>query len=202
MYNSSLPDPARQKNLAGMQHRTMNWEQWRVAWEYLILLWWKFADLERTHRHGGHRAHATHACYGHRADTSLPPRTEAIAGMSGMRPMTAMPMSSFEVSELATKGVWELLPCHAPLLPVHGAVLHTGRVLLFAGSGNDELYTTGLRSAVWDYNNGEWTAPFTPVDFFCAGQSFLPDGRLLVAGGTKEYDINGHGFIGLSAHML
>jgi hypothetical protein len=78
-------------------------------------------------------------------------------------------------------------------------VLHTGKVLLFAGSGNDELYTTGLRSAVWDYMNGEWMSPFTPVDFFCSGQSFLADGRVIVAGGTKEYDINGHGFIGLDS---
>ncbi len=122
-------------------------------------------------------------------------------------PMPAMPMPtmpemgnpSVDITQLATKGVWELLPCHAPLLPVHGAVLHTGKVLLFAGSGNDELYTTGLRSTVWDYMNGEWMSPFTPVDFFCSGQSFLADGRVLVAGGTKEYDINGHGFIGLDS---
>ena len=25
------------------------------------------------------------------------------------------------------------------------------------------------------------------MDFFCAGQSFLPDGKLLVASGTKDY---------------
>jgi len=120
-------------------------------------------------------------------------------GLAGMAGMPGMPASAIDVSQLASKGIWELLPCHAPLLPVHGAVLHTGKVLLFAGSGNDELYTTGLRSAVWDYSNGEWVSPFTPVDFFCAGQSFLADGRLLVAGGTKEYDINGHGFIGLES---
>ena len=109
---------------------------------------------------------------------------------------------STDILEAATKGMWELLPCPAPLLAIHGAVLHTGKVLLFAGSGNDELYTTGLRSAVWDYENGEFVSPFTPVDFFCAGQAFLPDGRLLVAGGTKEYDINGHGFIGLETSYL
>jgi plastocyanin len=136
----------------------------------------------------------------HHEDSPLPPEPphnpDGMTGMSGMPGMTA---STIDVSQLASKGIWELLPCHAPLLPVHGAVLHTGKILLFAGSGNDELYTTGLRSAVWDYINGEWVSPFTPVDFFCAGQSFLPDGRLLVAGGTKEYDINGHGFIGLES---
>jgi len=132
------------------------------------------------------------------------------APMGGMPGMPGMPMPagptmpgmgtpSVDITQLASKGVWELLPCHAPLLPVHGAVLHTGKVLLFAGSGNDELYTTGLRSAVWDYRNGDWVSPFTPVDFFCSGQSFLADGRVIVAGGTKEYDVNGHGFIGLDS---
>ena len=109
---------------------------------------------------------------------------------------------SADILEAATKGLWELLPCPAPLLAIHGAVLHTGKVLLFAGSGNDELFTTGLRSAVWDYENGEFISPFTPVDFFCAGQAFLPDGRLLVAGGTKEYDNDGHPFIGLETSYL
>lgn len=122
-------------------------------------------------------------------------------GMPGMPmpPMPGMGTPSADVTQLPLKGVWELLPCHAPLLPVHGVVLHTGKVLLFAGSGNDELYTTGLRSAVWNYTNGEWISPFTPVDFFCSGQSFLADGRVIVAGGTKEYDVNGHGFIGLDS---
>jgi FtsP/CotA-like multicopper oxidase with cupredoxin domain len=134
-------------------------------------------------------------CDLHRKEQPLPGGDHGqISGMPGMGDHPTI-----DVSELAVKGVWELLPCHAPLLPVHGAVLHTGKVLLFAGSGNDELYTTGLRSAVWNPNSGEWISPFTPVDFFCAGQTFLSDGRLLIAGGTKEYDINGHGFIGLDS---
>ena len=131
---------------------------------------------------------------------------DGMPGMS-MPAMPAMPGQAMpgmgtlavDATQLATKGVWELLPCHAPLLPVHGAVLHTGKILLFAGSGNDELYSTGLRSAVWDYVKGEWVSPFTPVDFFCSGQTFVADGRVIVAGGTKEYDVNGHGFIGLDS---
>ena len=123
-----------------------------------------------------------------------------MGSMGGMDGMGAMP--SGDILEAATKGLWELLPCPAPILAIHGAVLHTGKVLLFAGSGNDELFTTGLRSAVWDYENGEFISPFTPVDFFCAGQAFLPDGRLLVAGGTKEYDKDGRPFIGLETSYL
>ena len=67
------------------------------------------------------------------------PNPISVAGC-GMPTMPGMGTPSVDITELATKGVWELLPCHAPLLPVHGAVLHTGKVLLFAGSGNDELH--------------------------------------------------------------
>jgi FtsP/CotA-like multicopper oxidase with cupredoxin domain len=108
--------------------------------------------------------------------------------MSGMGGMTASPL---DLSEAATRGVWELLPCDSQVLAVHAALMHTGRILFFAGSGNDELYTTGLRSIVWDYEHGAFHRPFTPTDFFCAGQSFLPDGRLFVAGGTKDYGFTG-----------
>jgi FtsP/CotA-like multicopper oxidase with cupredoxin domain/sugar lactone lactonase YvrE len=113
-------------------------------------------------------------------------------------PMTVPAAPAVEPLEAAQKGYWELLPCEAPVLAVHAALLHTGKVLFFAGSGNDELYTTGLRSAVYDYANGTFTSPPTPTDVFCAGQTFLPDGRLLVAGGTERYDP----FVGLTTALL
>jgi FtsP/CotA-like multicopper oxidase with cupredoxin domain len=105
-------------------------------------------------------------------------------------PATGYPTAD-DLAHAATRGVWELLPCDSQVLAVHAALLRSGKVLFFAGSGNDELYTKGLRSIVWDYENGTFHAPFTPMDFFCAGQAFLPDGRLLVAGGTKDYAFTG-----------
>ena len=115
-------------------------------------------------------------------------RQGRMALMSGMGGLTAAPI---DIGEAATRGVWELLPCDSQVLAVHAALLHTGKILFFAGSGNDEQYTTGLRSVVWDYEDGAFRQPVTPADFFCAGQSFLPDGRLLVAGGTKDYGFTG-----------
>jgi FtsP/CotA-like multicopper oxidase with cupredoxin domain len=97
----------------------------------------------------------------------------------------------YDVTDAHNLGWWELLPCEAPVLAVHAVLMHTGKVLMFAGSGNDELYTTGLRGAVYDYVNGVFTMPPTPIDLFCAGQSVLPDGRVLVAGGTKDYAFTG-----------
>jgi FtsP/CotA-like multicopper oxidase with cupredoxin domain/sugar lactone lactonase YvrE len=106
-------------------------------------------------------------------------------------PMSVPAQTALDPVEAPKKGWWELLPCEAPVLAVHAALLHTGKVLLFAGSGNDEQYTTGLRSAVYDYQNGTFSMPDTPIDLFCAGQTFLPDGRLMVAGGTKDYAFTG-----------
>jgi FtsP/CotA-like multicopper oxidase with cupredoxin domain len=109
---------------------------------------------------------------------------------SGDMPMP-MPMGGgFDMHEAASKGVWELLPCNSQVLAVHAALLRTGNVLFFAGSGNDpdKLAAHDMRSVVWDYERGAFYRPTTPIDVFCSGHAFLPDGKLLVAGGTEQYD--------------
>jgi hypothetical protein len=134
---------------------------------------------------------------------------------------------TLDMDTAATKGVWRLLPYFSEVLPVHAALLHTGKVLFFAASGNNafrffsnlfgseanKIYT----SVVWDptknvLDNGTFDHPPTlrrangaVIDFFCCGHTFLADGRILVAGGTEDYDkviVNnqmqdaGHGFKG------
>ncbi len=117
--------------------------------------------------------------------------THVAAGARPAMAGDATSAASVALAEAATKGLWELLPCNSQVLAVHAALLHTGKVLFFAGSGNDELYTTGLRSVVWDYENGGFHQPVTPIDVFCAHQTFLADGRLLVVGGTETYAFTG-----------
>lgn len=106
-------------------------------------------------------------------------------------------------------GSWQVLPYQAPILPVHAALLHTGKVLFFAGSGNDPSNTSDQAlsqgSAVWNVSAGTFTRPTTPLngsghplDLFCAGHSFRPDGQLMVAGGTLQYDP----FYGLSTALF
>ncbi len=100
------------------------------------------------------------------------------------------------IAQTTSVGSWQLLSYNSPILPIHAALLHTGKVFFLAGSGNnpDNVDSTN-GSAVWDVNSGTFSRPVTPVDaaglpidIFCAGHSFLPDGRLMVAGGTEQYD--------------
>jgi hypothetical protein len=104
---------------------------------------------------------------------------------------------TLDIDTAQQKGVWRLLPYDSKVLPVHAALLHTGKVLFFAGSGNNafrfqppflgndaqQIFT----SVVWDptsnvLNKNAFTAPASlrqsdgsAVDFFCCGHAFLSD---------------------------
>jgi hypothetical protein len=97
---------------------------------------------------------------------------------------------SHQQSVIEQYGSWDTLAYKSPVRAVHAALLHTGKVLLIAGSGNDETEFNAktFRTVIWDPTNGKFTEVPTPWDAFCAGHVFLPDGKLLVAGGTKGYE--------------
>jgi hypothetical protein len=91
----------------------------------------------------------------------------------------------------AEAGEWEPVEHRFHHLPVHTALLHTGKVLAFGGSGNDETSLDDPHPAeLFDPEAGtvEVLDEELGGDVFCAGHAFLPDGRLLVAGGTAGYD--------------
>jgi hypothetical protein len=114
-----------------------------------------------------------------------------------------------------TQGQFELLPYDSQVLAVHAAVLPHGKILFFAGSGNNgvrfaspdfgDMTKEFWCSVVWDYTASmadgkpHFFHPDTlrgadgrPVDFFCGGETLLADGRLLAAGGTQSYDVDAH----------
>ena len=93
------------------------------------------------------------------------------------------------VSTACGVGTWTLNATPAPVRAVHAALLANGHVLLIQGSGNDpDLFDAGtFTTTEWDPIANTFTAIDTPYDMFCAGHAFLPDGSLLVAGGTTGY---------------
>jgi len=90
-------------------------------------------------------------------------------------------------------GFWQTidLPKGQRVNAIHSAVLPTGRILLIAGSGNNrDMFTAGtFKTLVFDPNSGRTTQVPTPTDLFCSGHTMLPDGKLLVAGGTLRYEL-------------
>lgn len=90
-------------------------------------------------------------------------------------------------------GRWDVidLPEDLQVNAIHAALLPTGKLLIIAGSGNEQKqFDAGtFRTLVYDPANGQSTLVPTPADMFCAGHAFLPDGKLLVAGGTQRYEV-------------
>ncbi len=73
----------------------------------------------------------------------------------------------------ASRGIWA--PTFTtPVVALHLHLLPTGKVLMWGLKGESHL---------WDPTTGSFTEIVSPYELFCAGHTFLPDGRLFVAGG-------------------
>jgi hypothetical protein len=77
-------------------------------------------------------------------------------------------------------GEWSVLRA-APIVQLHLHLLTNGRVLSWGHYGNPQVFDPATRA---------FTAVTSPSLLFCAGHDFLPDGRLLVAGGHIS-DVHG-----------
>ena len=88
----------------------------------------------------------------------------------------------------ATMGEWSA-PLPWPIIGVHAALLLTGKVLQFSYPQGGQGSAAGL----WDPTTGAFQATAIDRNIFCGGQSFLPDGRLLVTGGALQGDVEGAG---------
>ncbi len=101
----------------------------------------------------------------------------------------------------ATQGQWSVVGYQMPIRALHATVLKNGKVLLIAGSGNSlENFNAGsFKASIWDPIAGTFQTLDVPKDMFCAGHVTLPDGRVLIQGGTKSYPTTptGTGYGGL-----
>ncbi|MEV5435940.1 kelch motif-containing protein [Streptomyces sp. NPDC052682] len=92
----------------------------------------------------------------------------------------------------AANGKWEIVefPEEYRQNTIHAALLRTGKVLLVAGSGNnqDNFDAKKYDTRVWDPVKGTIKKVPTPSDLFCTGHTQLANGNLLIAGGTKRYE--------------
>jgi len=89
-----------------------------------------------------------------------------------------------------TTGQWSTLPYTMPINPIHAALMHNGKVLIVAGSGNYPANLTNgiLQGAIWDPAAGSVSVQNVSWDMFCNGMVGLADGREFIFGGTAQYD--------------
>ncbi|WP_327315307.1 kelch motif-containing protein [Streptomyces sp. NBC_01235] len=92
----------------------------------------------------------------------------------------------------AANGHWQIVefPKEYRQDTIHAVLLHTGRVLLVAGSGNnqDNFDAKRFDTRIWDPVKGTVKKVPTPNDLFCTGHTQLANGSVLIAGGTKRYE--------------
>ncbi|WP_345660518.1 galactose oxidase early set domain-containing protein [Streptomyces venetus] len=104
-------------------------------------------------------------------------------------PDPVQPPKCTGTAESCANGKWDVLPTRNPVRSMHSVVLRGGKVLLIAGSGNDEsMFEAGtFTSAVYNPADGSYKIIPTPKDMFCAGHVQLQDGRVLVMSGNKGF---------------
>ena len=98
-------------------------------------------------------------------------------------PSGTEPASAQSALTISNPGRWDAVPSWPALVASHMALLPDGRVFTFNSSDvpgtaeSKEVFTWDPRTESWlQFANGS-------NNVFCSGHSFLPDGRLVVAGG-------------------
>jgi hypothetical protein len=79
---------------------------------------------------------------------------------------------------------------NASTVAVDVSALPNGRIFYLAGSGYHSSHQNGpFEARILDPDNGSDSNVSMSKDLFCAGQAPLPNGNILLAGGTLRYDI-------------
>ncbi len=104
------------------------------------------------------------------------------------------------LAQADVKGQWSTLNYSMTINPIHVTLMHNGKILVVTGSGNCPPSQSGCPSGPpYNGSNGAGAVVVDPVaksvtqlstswDMFCNGMTVLPDGRVMVHGGTISYD--------------
>ena len=96
----------------------------------------------------------------------------------------------------ARNGLWTIVAT-SPVRSVHAILEDTGNILLMAGTGNNgslggqvvtNLPASDYQAAVFDPTTMNFVSLTALWDVFCGGHVILPDGNILVSGGTRKYE--------------
>src|SRR6516165_5748692 len=92
----------------------------------------------------------------------------------------------------AKYGLWTKLniPTQFRVNGIHATLLYNGDVLIMAGSGNNQAFFNAgsFKTLLLNPVTMQMRLIHTPWDLFCSGHIELPDGNILVAGGTSRYE--------------
>ena len=118
----------------------------------------------------------------------------------------AVVSASYELGEApdprAVTGEWNQNPTNTPVRSIHSTLLPNGKVLMVAGSGNNQaMFASGTFTAsTWDPVTDTFENIPVPEDMFCSGHAHMADGNVMLAGGNKFYPNASHGFGGLASN--
>src|SRR4051794_22024139 len=111
----------------------------------------------------------------------------AASGTAAATPSASGPASD----DPAVVGRWSA-PLDIGQIAMHAALMHDGKVLMYTKPANGSMES---RVSIYDPSTGTVTHLHLPPphEIFCSGNSFAPDGRVLIAGGHFHMMENGVG---------